>query len=193
MKISPERGRELLSYARACVLHRLGGPLPDKPTGAWCSAPAATFVTLRWAEDDALQGCIGTLEPHRSLVDDVQENAIAAAFEDPRTPPLERARDVDELVFELSILSPLEPVPFTDEASALAALRPGIDGVVFSSRGRRATFLPVMWDRLATPKAFMGALKRKAGLSADDWGDDVRLDRYTVDRHELASKAARSS
>src|SRR5262249_4438487 len=84
----------------------------------------------------------------------------------------------------LSLLSPLEPVPFTDEASALAALRPGRDGVVFAHRGHRATFLPVMWETFTGARELMAALKRKAGLRVDFWSDDVQLWRYTARRFQ---------
>jgi AMMECR1 domain-containing protein len=87
------------------------------------------------------------------------------------------------LEIELSILSPIEPLAFRDEVSARAAMRVGQDGIVFAWRGRRATFLPVMWARLPTTEEFLGALKNKAGLSENFWADDVKLWRYVVDRH----------
>jgi AmmeMemoRadiSam system protein A len=190
VKLTKEQGQELLGFARDTVRARLGGPKPRRPEGAWCERPAATFVTLRWTADGELQGCIGSLEAHRSLVDDVEHNAISAAFEDPRTQPLARLEDVDRVTFDLSVLSPLEPITFSDEQSALEALRPGRDGVVFSSLGRRSTLLPSMWPRLETPQAFLATLKRKAGLSVRHWSDDVKLWRYTVDEHELEHGAS---
>lgn len=190
MKLTKERGAQLLSYARGCVREALGGEGEPRPEGEWCEAPAATFVTLRWADDDRLQGCIGSLEARRSLVDDVRENAVSAALHDPRFDPV-KLDDVDALDFELSVLSKLEPIAFTDEASARSALRPGLDGVVFASRGRRSTLLPAMWPRLETPKAFLDTLKQKAGLSSKHWADDVRLWRYTVD--EFASEGSSAS
>jgi hypothetical protein len=66
------------------------------------------------------------------------------------------------------------------EAEALAALRPGVDGVIFEWRGTRATFLPRVWQQLPDAGAFMAALKRKAGLAAGFWAADVRLLRYRV-------------
>ena len=67
-----------------------------RPTGAWCEEPGATFVTLRWRSGD-LQGCIGSLERDRAIVDDVAYNAIAAGMRDPRTKPCVLA-DVDNLL-----------------------------------------------------------------------------------------------
>jgi AmmeMemoRadiSam system protein A len=177
----------LVRWARARLRQSLGGSAErDEAPDGWGSAPAATFVTLRWRDDGRLQGCVGSLEPKRSLADDVAHNVVAAALEDPRAEPIE-LRDVDRLSIDVSVLSPLEPLPFTSEAAALAFLRPGVDGVVLQWRGRRATLLPVMWRRLPTAPEFMAALKCKAGLPPAFWSDDIRLWRYTVDLHEEAA------
>jgi hypothetical protein len=70
----------------------------------------------------------------------------------------------------------------TDEASALATLRPNIDGVVFEYRHFRSTFLPQVWEQLPDPAEFLAQLKRKAGLPMDFWAEPVRLSRYTVSK-----------
>ncbi len=174
-------GAELARWARDRLAQELGGPPALAPEGDWRDAPGATFVTLR-RPDGELQGCIGSLAPRRSILDDAAENAIAAGLHDPRSTPV-RLEDVPTLDLELSILSPQEPIAFTDEASALAAIRPGVDGIVLQWNGHRATFLPSMWPRLPDVRTFMGELKNKAGLPWDFWDDDVRLFRYTVDKH----------
>jgi AmmeMemoRadiSam system protein A len=174
------RGEALIRWARARLAQELGGPVATAPTGAWCDAPGATFVTLKWP-DGTLQGCIGTLEPHRSVVSDVAHNAIASALYDPRSARI-GIDDVAKLDFELSILSPLEPIEFTDEASAVAAIRAGTDGVVLEWHGHRGTFLPSMWPVLGDTRNFMRELKRKAGLPRDFWEADVTLKRYTVEK-----------
>jgi AMMECR1 domain-containing protein len=71
-------------------------------------------------------------------------------------------------------------VPFDDEAGACAALRPGVDGVVFVWRSQRATFIPQMWAQLPEPAAFLAELKQKAGFAPDFWDHDVELWRYTA-------------
>jgi AmmeMemoRadiSam system protein A len=175
-------GPVLVRWARERVREELGGAKAARPDGSVFEAPGATFVTLRW-HDGRLQGCIGSLEPTRGLADDVARNAIAAALHDSRSTPI-ALRDLDQLRVELSILSPLERIAFSDEGSALAALRVGIDGVVLVHHGRRATFLPVMWPRLGKPAAFMAALKTKAGLAPGFWSNELELYRYTTERHE---------
>ena len=69
---------------------------------------------------------------------------------------------------------------FPSEAEALAQLHPGIDGVILTAGGRRATFLPQVWEQLPDPAEFIGRLKQKAGLPASYWGPDIRLATYPV-------------
>lgn len=141
--------------------------------------PGATFVTL--TQNGQLRGCIGTLEAWRPLGLDVQENARAAAFRDPRFKPL-RAEEFPHTRIEVSRLTPAEVLHFTDEADALAQLQPGIDGVILSAGPHHATYLPQVWEQLPEPSEFLAHLKRKAGLAEDYWGGDVRLERYRVEK-----------
>ncbi len=182
MKLTDDQGATLLAWARARLRQELGGAIAVRPRGDWCDRPGAAFVTLRWADGGDLQGCIGSLEARRALVDDVGHNAVAAGTLDARGEDLSLA-DVAELDVELSILSPLERVDVQSEDEALAAMRPGEDGIVLEMAGRRATFLPAMWPRLPTPRIFLAALREKAGLPADAWTDDARMWRYTVDKY----------
>ena len=123
--------------------------------------PAATFVTLTLG--GARRGCIGSLRARRPLGEDVAHNARAAAFEDPRFPAL-RPTEVAGLTGSVAVLSAETPIHAADGPALLAALRPGIDGLVIEDRGRRATFLPAVWEQLPEPRDFLRALKRKAGL-----------------------------
>jgi hypothetical protein len=176
------RGPILAAWARAHLREHMGGPHAAPPIDAWAKEPAATFVTLRWT-DGELQGCIGSLAPVRSIADDVADHVVSAALHDPRTSPI-AIGDIDRLDLEVSLLSPLEPIELTDEASALAAIRPGTDGLVFTAHGRRSTLLPIMWEHIPEVRAFVAALKQKAGLSPKFWSPDVKLFRYTTDRYE---------
>lgn len=148
---------------------------------AWLDAPGASFVTLTSgrAPGGALRGCIGSLGARRPLREDVEANAVAAALHDPRFAPL-TARELDDTVVEVSVLSAPAALPAADEAELLARLRPGVDGVVLSASGRRATFLPQVWEQLPDPADFLARLRRKAGLPADYWGRDVIVETYTV-------------
>ncbi|MDR3394348.1 MAG: AmmeMemoRadiSam system protein A [Parasulfuritortus sp.] len=179
-----DKGPLLTAMARAAIARQFGSEPAPLPSPAWLEEPSAVFVTL--TRNGHLRGCIGSLEAHRPLGRDLEDNAQAAAFRDPRFPPLTQ----DELALtriEVSILSKPESLYFTDEADAMAKLRPGIDGVILQSGWHRSTFLPQVWEQLPDPHQFMTHLKLKAGLAADYWSDAVQLSRYTVTKFEESS------
>ena len=176
-------GNTLLILARNAIASRLGRPTQPVGDCPELHVPGATFVTL--TQQGHLRGCIGTLEAWRPLQQDVQENACNAAFRDPRFTPL-IAAEVPVTRVEVSLLTPAEPLNFSDEADALARLRPNIDGIIFTAGRHRATFLPQVWEQLPEPVSFMSHLKQKAGLSENYWGPDVRLERYTVNKWKEA-------
>ena len=128
-----------------------------------------------------MRGCIGSLQVHRPLIDDLSANAYAAAFRDPRFEPVSAA-EWPEVRVEVSILSTPQSISFKDEADALRQLRPGIDGVILEQGRHRATFLPQVWEQLPDPRQFLAQLKRKAGLAPDFWAPDLGLQRYLVEK-----------
>lgn len=138
----------------------------------------ATFVTLEL--DGQLRGCIGALVAHQPLVSDVAEHAHAAAFDDPRFPPMTE-REFPRLELFISVLSPSELLRFDSEDSLLEQLRPGVDGLILQFRNYRATFLPAVWDSLSDPYVFWSQLKQKAGLPLDFWSPELRAERYTTE------------
>ena len=172
-----DAGYILLPIARAAIANALGSALSVKTDAAWLQDTGACFVTLK--QDGALRGCIGSLEARRSLLTDLQANAVAAALRDSRFAPLSPT-ELESIRVEVSVLSKMEPLQFTSEADALAQLRPHQDGVVFQMGSHRSTFLPQVWEQLPEPAAFMAQLKRKAGLSSTTWDAQVQLWRYTV-------------
>lgn len=176
-----ELGHGLLKLARGAIAVELGGNDMAKISHAALEQPGATFVTL--TQQGQLRGCIGSLEAHRPLVQDVRENAVAAAFHDPRFRPLA----VEEFEFtsvEVSLLTQAQPMSFRDEDELLGQLRPVVDGIIFQYGRHRSTFLPQVWESLPEPRQFMRQLKCKAGLPADFWADEVNVLRYTVSKWE---------
>ncbi len=138
----------------------------------------ASFVTLhRHAQ---LRGCIGALKPVRPLAADVVHNAYAAAFSDHRFPPVSKS-EVDELDIHISILDTPSAMDFSSEADLIDQLQPGIDGLILESQGKRGTFLPAVWENIKDRQAFLTHLKLKAGLPADFWDDDIKIQRYSVE------------
>lgn len=172
-------GRALLDVARASLAHGLrhGASLPVDPLAypAALRAPAASFVTLHI--QGSLRGCTGRLASEDPLVVDASRNAFRSGFEDPRFEPL-RAEELPELDVSISVLSPLEPVAAESEGALLAALRPGIDGLVLREGDAMATFLPEVWSSLPSPRAFLDALRRKSGLPPGYWSPSLRFERY---------------
>ena len=178
-------GVELLCLARGSIEHGLihREPLPidcDELPEA-LAEPAATFTTLRL--EGELRGCSGSLEARRPLAQDVTHSAFQAAFRDPRFDPL-RQDDLGATRLEVSVLSPLEFIKFADEADLLDRLIPGTDGLVIIADGRRATFLPKVWEMLPEPQQFLAALKAKCGLAADYWSERIEFQRYTTKSYE---------
>ena len=172
----------LLQVAADSVRHGLetGNALKVEVTdySAALQQPSASFVTLTIQRQ--LRGCIGMLQATRPLVEDVAQNAYSAAFEDSRFPPLNDA-EYDQLEYHISILNPAESLEFDSETDLLQQLRPGVDGLILEDRGRRATFLPSVWDSLPSAADFLRHLKMKAGLAPDYWSNTLRAQRYTVE------------
>nr|WP_283251168.1 AmmeMemoRadiSam system protein A [Rhabdothermincola salaria] len=167
--------------ARSTVRSALDGHglvLPDPatvPEGA--GLPGAAFVTLR--RGGRLLGCIGSIEAHRSLADDVAAHAYDAAFRDPRLPAV-TDDDWPRMDVEISVLGPLEPLDVRDRVELAAALRPGVDGVLLTSAEGRGTFLPSVWAQVGDTDEFLDALWHKAGLPPRRWPRDLVVERYQV-------------
>ena len=172
-------GPVLLAIARGAIAAALGELGPRVESAAWLDENGASVVTLM--PRGQLRGCIGSLSAERPLRLDVEHNARAAAFRDPRFAPLSRG-EYREIRVEVSLLSRLEPIAFESESHALGQLRPGVDGVLLEYGGRRGTFLPQVWEQLPEPDAFLAQLKHKAGLPPGFWVPDVKLSRYTVSK-----------
>lgn len=182
--------RLLLEIARASIRHGLdhGGPpgIELAPFPAEFREPRASFVTLKL--EARLRGCIGSLEAYRPLAEDVVQNAYAAAFRDPRFPPLARS-EFEQITLHLSLLTPPEPLQFGSEAELLERIEPGVDGLILAEGQRRGTFLPAVWDSLPEPAQFLEHLKAKAGLPQDYWSDRIRVWRYRTEVIEEATAA----
>jgi AmmeMemoRadiSam system protein B/AmmeMemoRadiSam system protein A len=177
-----QHGERLLEIARASIAEALGfearKPFTDEP---WLREWRATFVTLK--QDEALRGCVGLLGAQRPLADDVAANARAAAFQDTRFEPLTR-EELARTDIEVSLLSVPKRLLFEDHRDLIAQLRPGVDGIILEcggeGTGKRATFLPQVWEGLPDPEQFIAHLKQKAGLAKDTRTERCRVMRYTV-------------
>jgi len=113
-------------------------------------------------------------------VEDVAENAFAAAFRDPRFPAISSS-ELADLDLHISILSPAEAMHFDSEQSLLAQLKPGLDGLILQDGYHRGTFLPSVWEQLPDAAEFLRNLKQKAGLPSDYWSDHLKISRYSTE------------
>lgn len=184
MSLSIEHHRVLLHAARESVSFGMKTGRPAVVDASLYDEPMrehrATFIT--WKRFGELRGCIGGLEATRPLIEDVVLHAFAAAFNDPRFPPV-AVHELLDLRASISILSPHEVMTFKDEDDLLAQIRPGVDGLLLEDPAinARGTFLPVVWESIPDPRAFMMHLRRKSGLPDDYWSDTLRLSRYTTE------------
>jgi hypothetical protein len=172
-----QAGATLIEIARAAIEERLFGKAATPRDAPWLGRPGATFVTL--LKNGELRGCIGSLEAVKPLAQDVADNSLAAAFRDPRFPEL-TAPEWPRCAVEVSLLSACMPIRYTDEADLLRQIRAGEDGLILEAEGRRATFLPQVWESVPDKRAFLGQLVRKAGLPSDTPLTNCSISRYRV-------------
>jgi AmmeMemoRadiSam system protein B/AmmeMemoRadiSam system protein A len=180
-----EAGRTLLSIARAEIEKALFQNQKKQQDSPWLRQAGATFVTL--TKNGALRGCIGSLEAARPLDIDAAGNALGAAFRDPRFPAL-TADEWPQCRVELSLLSVPKPIRFAGEADLLEQICAGEDGLILECDGRRATFLPQVWEGLPDKRLFLRELVKKAGLPADTRLVRCKLYRYRVAKWKEAEK-----
>jgi hypothetical protein len=129
------------------------------------AAQRAVFVTLTIG--GSLRGCMGQMVPRASLSDAVKEMALAAAFSDPRFPPLTR-EEFEKVEITISVLSSLRSIDDPQEVA------PGTHGVYLRQGLRSGVLLPQVaveqgWNR----QQFLDATCRKAGLPAGCWQEDL--------------------
>lgn len=172
--LTDQEKKSLLRLARetirAAVARQKRPILPPEELTPQLRAPGAVFVTLTIGGE--LRGCIGSLKAYRPLVEDVQDHAIDAAFNDFRFGPVSEL-EVPLLNIEISRLTEPEPLPYGSPEQLPELLKPNIDGVVLRDGLRSATFLPQVWEQLPEPEQFLEHLCQKMGASANLWRQKV--------------------
>ncbi|MBI4927104.1 MAG: AmmeMemoRadiSam system protein A [Anaerolineae bacterium] len=122
-ELTLEERQDLLDLARRSFEAAVNGrPLPlvhGQGLPERLLERGASFVTLTNRQGE-LRGCIGTLEAHQPLAQDVREHACAAALEDYRFPPV-TPPEVADLLIEISRLSNPEPLLQHAGRTAVAA------------------------------------------------------------------------
>lgn len=156
-------------YKNVSAIH--SGPAVQQTTG--------TFVTLTIKGE--LRGCIGQIMPNDTIEKTIKQNAISAAFYDPRFPQLSRD-EFNSVEVEISILSKPEPLIYSGADELLNKIQQDVDGLIIKLSGHSATFLPQVWAEISTKEEFLMHLCVKAALSADEWKKGkLNVSTYTVE------------
>jgi AmmeMemoRadiSam system protein A len=170
-KLTLEEQSILLRLAREAMERGVRGeelpPLDKSLLPPSLIEEGSSFITLTMRGE--LRGCIGSLEPHQSLAEDVYEHAIAAALKDPRFPPV-REDELTGIEIEISRLTRPIPLEYEDAADLLSKICPHVDGVIVRDGiYHRATFLPQVWEKISDPAEFLSNLCYKMGADPNLW------------------------
>lgn len=173
--LTGEEKEALLRIARGSIEAELDGKKQPESAGIGVlEEKRGAFVSLK--KRGKLRGCIGFIEARKPLAKTVEEMAAAAAFQDPRFPPLRR-EELQDLKLEVSVLSPLRRVFDVSEIEV------GAHGLYIRRGGRAGLLLPQVatewrWDR----ELFLKETCRKAGLAPDAWRDpDTEIYIFSAD------------
>lgn len=165
MNITEEEKNTLLDMAREVISSVLDRKdIPEfSVTSSLLREKRGAFVTLK--KRGQLRGCIGYIEGIKPLYQAVVEMAIAAAFRDPRFPPLTRG-ELEQLDIEISVLSPLT------EVKNVQTIEVGCHGIYIVKGFQSGLLLPQVavehhWNR----ETFLAETCFKAGLPTQAWKD----------------------
>ncbi|MCW3982422.1 MAG: TIGR00296 family protein [Candidatus Bathyarchaeota archaeon] len=173
-ELTQQEGEFLVQLARKTVqLYLENGKTlkPPKETPQKLFAQCGVFVTISTLVhgEKALRGCIGYPYPTSPLVEAVIDSAINAATQDPRFDPMD-PRELDGVVFEVSVLTPPEPVQTSDPREYVKKIQVGEDGLIIEQGYRKGLLLPQVpiewgWGE----EEFLCQCCMKAGLPPDSW------------------------
>jgi uncharacterized protein (TIGR00296 family) len=175
---SLEDGIVLIRFARENIEFYLKNnkkmPIPNDIKNNY-SGKFGAFVTLNRSNvsGNPLRGCIGFIEPIYPLFEVIHDVSISSAVSDPRFPSV-RLEELDQLVIELSILTPPKLIKVNKPEEYLDKIIIGRDGLIIergSSRGLLLPQVPVDHDRNWDPETFLRHTCNKAWLPDDAWKD----------------------
>ena len=170
---SAEERRLLLGLAHDAIGAALRGASPDLvPPSPHLAEARGAFTTLHLKE--RLRGCVGFVQPLRTLYQTVAETAVAAAFNDPRFDPVSE-EEAPLLKIEISVLSPLRFITVQE-------IEVGRHGLVVTHHFQRGLLLPQVavehgWDR----ETFLAETCQKAGLAVDAWRHGATVEAFTAE------------
>jgi hypothetical protein len=138
---------------------------------------SGVFVTLN--NPDGLRGCIGFPMPEKKLSHAIVEGAIAAATEDPRFPSV-KTNELNDIVFEVTVLTSPVVVDVSDPMEYLKKIKVGRDGLIIRHSFSSGLLLPQVpveygWD----VEEFLQHTCEKAGLTRDTWkNESVKIEKF---------------
>ena len=130
---------------------------------------SGVFVTLN--NPMGLRGCVGFALPDKKLYNALVDAAISAATEDPRFPPV-TAKELEEITFEVTVLTPPEVIHVLDTVEYPSRIKVGKDGLMVKHGSNSGLLLPqVPVEYSWTEEEFLSYTCEKAGLPRDCWKD----------------------
>ena len=138
---------------------------------------SGVFVTLN--NPNGLRGCIGFPMPDKKLSHAIIEGAIAAATEDPRFPSV-KTNELNDIVFEVTVLTPPVEIDVSDPTEYLEKIKVGRDGLIIRHSFSSGLLLPQVpveygWN----VEEFLQHTCEKAGLARDTWkNENVKIEKF---------------
>jgi len=173
-ELTQEEGEYLVRLARkAAEAYLTKRQILKMPTDAPSKfkEKCGVFVTINTSQGKRhqLRGCIGLPYPTTMLAKAVIESAISSASQDPRFPPM-TANELDQVVFEVSVLTPPVPVEVDKPQDYCSKIKVGRDGLIVERSYCKGLLLPQVpveldWDE----ETFLCECCVKAGLQPDSW------------------------
>jgi len=138
---------------------------------------SGVFVTLN--NPDGLRGCIGFPMPEKKLSHAIVEGAIAAATEDPRFPSV-KTNELNDIVFEVTVLTPPVEIDVSDPMEYLEKIKVGRDGLIIRHSFSSGLLLPqVPVEYSWNVEEFLQHTCEKAGLARDTWkNESVKIEKF---------------
>ena len=173
-QLTLEEGKFLVNLARQTVTEYLkNGTILQVPESVSpkLMEPSGVFVTLDSLHKGAktLRGCIGLPYPTTPLVQAVIEAALSAATRDPRFPPV-TPQELDQITFEVSVLTPPERVTVEKPTDFPSKIKVGQDGLIVEKSYCKGLLLPQVPVELNwNEEEFLCQCSMKAGLPPDSW------------------------
>ena len=117
--------------------------------------------------------------PEKKLSRAIVDGAIAAATEDPRFPAV-TTKELDDITFEVTVLTPPMEIDVSDPIEYLSKIKIGRDGLIIRhsfSSGLLLPQVPVEYGWNA--EEFLQHTCEKAGLARDTWkNESVKIEKF---------------